>query len=116
MELEKLNDEEIIKLAESSEGMRRFYLYPELAKRASNEKIREILFNDILDKEKRQMDLSPRGGIIKLAWMPLLEILRQTDNSIKSELKSLLESWSESELENLKFYLKGEPELLVYLF
>ena len=115
MEIEKLNDLEILELAEQKHGIMRMYLYPELAKRTSNVKIKNLLFRDIVDKEKLEIRISPRGGIIKLAWMPLIEILRQTDNSTKSEIKSLLESWSESELENFKFYLKDEPEWLVYI-
>ena len=116
MYIKEITDKELLELADSQQGLNRFYLYRELSKRASsNKEIKETLFRDIVDKDKLKMDLSPRGSIMKLSWIPVIEILLNSSNSIKKELKELINTWPDDELESLKLYLKNNPEELKYI-
>lgn len=114
MDIAKMTNKELLELVNIKQGLNRFYLYPELAKRASSSsEIEDILFEDIANKEKRNMELSPRGSIIKMAWIPLLELLLNSDESIKRKLKGTLKTWSDEEINSLRLYLKKHPDQLI---
>lgn len=116
MDITKITNKELLELVNIKDGLNRFYLYPELARRASScSEIEDILFEDITNKEKRNMELSPRGSIIKLAWIPLIELLLNSDESIKRKLKDTLKTWSDEEINSLRLYLKKHPDQLIYI-
>lgn len=61
------------------------------------------------------MVLSLRGSIIKQSWIPVIELLLNSDESIKRKLKGTLKTWSDEEINSLRLYLKKYPDYLLYI-
>lgn len=70
-----------------------------------NEKIKEYLFELIMDKEKRQEYFL---NTIIHAWLPVLHILPHGTEALKIEMKSVLRQWTYEEKILFLNYIKKE--------
>lgn len=101
-----LSDEQIIQEFNCPVKYKRVHLYSIMAMRANkNEKIKEYLFELIMDKEKRQEYFL---NTIIHAWLPVLHILPHGTEALKIEMKSVLRQWTYEEKILFLNYIKKE--------
>ncbi len=84
--------------------------YPVLAKRASQDVFFE---NFLLTELDRKENLEEKFfGFIKIAWLPLISIIENSDKALIAKSLAVFNKWPKSEKENFLNYVKNEKAIM----
>ena len=112
-EVAKLDDEDLLFEFQRPKKFKRIHLFAVLAERAkSNTKIKDLLFEYILDKNNRSKTFF---GFIKMAWLPILSILKYSNDDLKQEVSELVNLWSLREREDFIIYINKLEDVKYFI-
>ena len=112
-EVAKLDDEDLLLEFQLPKKFKRIHLFAVLAERAkSNTKIKDLLFEYILDKNNRSNTFF---GFIKMAWLPILSILEYSNDDLKQEVSELVNLWSLREREDFIIYINKLEDVKYFI-